>query len=129
MKTEEPTQPCPKHPEARIYVATGRCVKCALEDAAAMPWPVMTQKEAIEKGLRKYWTGKICINGHVKQRYTVSGICIGCNAMNSAKRNKKKRAELLARRGGLKLITFTVHPDDAKAIEDYATTLTTLRGL
>ena len=129
MKTEEPMQACPKHPEARVYITTSRCVECALEDAVAMPWPVMTQKEAIEKGLRKYWTGKICINGHVKQRYTVSGICIGCNAMNSAKRNRKKRAELTARRGGLKLITFTVHLDDAKAIEAYATTLTTLRGL
>ncbi len=129
IKTESQIAPCPLHPESEMYSATKRCVACTLEDAGVMPWEIMTQKEAIEKGHRKYWTGKVCINGHVKQRYTVSGICIGCNAMNSAKRVKKARVELSARYQGLESVTVTVHPEDAQAVRDTAEALTTLRGL
>lgn len=129
MKTEPHVIPCAKHPEGEIYSATKRCVACTLEDAAAMPWEIMTQKEAVTKGHRKYWTGKVCVNGHVKQKYTSSGICIGCNAMNSAKRNKKIRVELSARYKDLESVTITVHPDDAQAVRDHAATLTAIRGL
>lgn len=129
IKTEPQVTPCLKHPDSEIYSATKRCVACTLEDAAVMPWAIMTQKEAVAKGCRKYWTGKVCVNGHVKQKYTSSGICIGCNAMNSAKRIKRIRVELSARYKGLESVTMTVHPEDAQALRDYAALLKSQRGL
>lgn len=128
MKTGRPVMPCAKHPESDIYLATKRCVGCTLEDAAAVPWQIATQEEAVEKGHRKYWTGKTCVNGHIKQRYTASGICIGCNAMNSAKRVKRIRSELTARQKGLVSVSLMLHPDDAKAVRDYAAILASTRG-
>ena len=129
MKTEPHVVPCPKHPESEIYSATKRCVACAADDAATAPWPVMTRNEAIDKGYRKYWTGKICVNGHIKQKYSASGICIGCNSMNSTKYSKKIRKRLIEVNLGLESVTVTVHPEDAQAIRDYAATLSAVRGL
>ncbi len=38
---------------------------------------IITRKEAKEKGLPRYFTGKPCVNGHVSERVT-SGQCTGC---------------------------------------------------
>jgi hypothetical protein len=38
---------------------------------------LITRKEAQAAGLKKYFTGKPCKEGHVSERY-VNGGCIGC---------------------------------------------------
>lgn len=129
MNTELPITLCEKHPGSFMFSDTKRCVACTLEDAAVAPWPIMTRPEAVNGGFKKYWTGRVCVNGHIKQRYTASGICIGCNSMNSTKRNKKARAELSARYKGLESVTVTVHLEDAQAIRDTAEGLTKIRRL
>lgn len=39
---------------------------------------VISKKEAIEKGLKKYFTGIPCKRGHVVNRHVVSGVCEEC---------------------------------------------------
>jgi len=36
------------------------------------------RKEAFEKGAKRYFTGKRCINGHLSERYTTNRCCIEC---------------------------------------------------
>ncbi|MCC7005020.1 MAG: hypothetical protein IT497_00070 [Ottowia sp.] len=37
-----------------------------------------TRKEAAEKGITYFWTGKPCVNGHYASRYTKGGTCTTC---------------------------------------------------
>jgi hypothetical protein len=46
----------------------------------------MKRREAKALGLTKYNTGKPCRNGHLADRYTISGICLECGK-ESALRN------------------------------------------
>lgn len=39
---------------------------------------ILTRPEAKEKGLKTYYTGKTCKNGHDSYRYTQSGTCAQC---------------------------------------------------
>lgn len=39
---------------------------------------ILTRPEAREKGLKTYYTGKTCRNGHDSYRYTQSGTCAQC---------------------------------------------------
>ena len=129
MNTEKPVVPCAEHPDSAIFSDTKCCVACTLMEAAIAPWPIMTRPEAVNGGFKKYWTGRVCVNGHIKQRYTASGICTGCNSMNSMKRNKRVQEKLSAKYNGLEPVTVMVHPDDAQAIRDYAGVLLVQRGL
>lgn len=40
---------------------------------------LITRKQAKEKNLTRYFTGKPCIYGHISQRQTASGRCVTCN--------------------------------------------------
>jgi len=40
---------------------------------------IITRKEAKEKGLTRYYTGKPCLNGHISERLLSSGQCLTCN--------------------------------------------------
>lgn len=40
---------------------------------------IITRKEATEKGLKYYFTGKPCKHGHLCKRYTIGGQCSSCN--------------------------------------------------
>lgn len=39
---------------------------------------VISKKEALQKGLKRYFTGLTCKNGHLSERY-LDGNCIDCN--------------------------------------------------
>lgn len=45
----------------------------------------MTRNEAIHNGMKFYFTGYPCINGHVSNRYTSNGKCVECNSEYSKK--------------------------------------------
>lgn len=60
---------------------------------------IITRKEALELGLKKYFTGKPCKHGHISER-RVGGDCIGCarkyhvdNKVAIAERKRQYREE------------------------------------
>lgn len=116
MNVEPATTPCIKDHVSQVFIATKACIQCVLEMATEAPWPIMTRGEALGKGFKKYWTGKVCVNGHIRRRYTTSSICTGCNAMNAKKYNKDARAKLIALNKGLVPFETMVHPADLATI-------------
>lgn len=48
----------------------------------------MTRREAAEKGLTKYFTGRPCKRGHLTHRYVASGNCSKCSSLRGAKYSK-----------------------------------------
>lgn len=59
--------------------------------------PIVTLDYARENGLQKYFTGKVCKNGHISERYVKSKMCIECSIMhkkNIPKEVKKERARI-----------------------------------
>lgn len=40
---------------------------------------IITRAEAIKRGLRRYYTGIPCLNGHIEERYTKGMGCYGCS--------------------------------------------------
>lgn len=59
---------------------------------------IVSRKEAIEKGLKKYYTGKTCKNGHYSERYTVGSECQGCltSAVYSSRQQIKDRIQAVS---------------------------------
>jgi hypothetical protein len=58
---------------------------------------IVTRREAKAAGLDRYFSGTLCHQHHVSQRYTSNGGCIECNALYEREcieryRNKKVRA-------------------------------------
>ncbi|HFV6983653.1 hypothetical protein LOK69_00535 [Escherichia coli] len=52
----------------------------------------ITQREALELGRARFYTGKQCMHGHDSERYTLSGECVQCNN-DRARRQQKLRSE------------------------------------
>jgi hypothetical protein len=89
------------------------------------PWPVQTRGEASQLNQSKYYTGRTCKYDHVSQRYVSSGLCIACISAKS----KGFKINRDAAKSGLVPLGGMVHPDDKKAVEDFAALLTAQRGL
>ena len=47
---------------------------------------IITRKEAIEKGLKRYFTGKPCKYGHVSEKTCPNGTCVDCREAHDKKR-------------------------------------------
>lgn len=52
---------------------------------------IISRKTAIDLGLKKYFTGKPCIKGHISERYVTRHICIECNKGHRARHGQEKR--------------------------------------
>lgn len=55
---------------------------------------IITRAEAKEQGLKRYFTGKPCRNGHDAEKYTSTGGCVKCavaRANESVARNPERR--------------------------------------
>lgn len=48
-------------------------------NASSCTGPIITRKEAKSLGLKRYFTGKSCINGHICERQTRASICEICS--------------------------------------------------
>lgn len=46
---------------------------------------IIARADAIERGLKYYFTGKPCANGHFVERFTSSGACLDCERIRAAK--------------------------------------------
>lgn len=53
--------------------------------------PIITRSEALEKGLKRYFTGKPCPKGHIFQRHVSSKGCIACARQSPAHLRASKR--------------------------------------
>jgi len=60
---------------------------------------IITRKEAKEKGLARYYTGKPCKHGHLSERVTGSAQCTGCFSHRYKKmyQNPEYRQQAIAR--------------------------------
>lgn len=86
---------------------------------------IITRSEAVSKGFKKYFTGVPCKNGHISQRYTVSTLCLACNA--EAQKNQRTNINLALT--GVVPVTVKTHRNDHAAILAYADLLNLQRGL
>lgn len=50
---------------------------------------LISRKQAKAKGLKRYFTGNVCIKGHVEERMTSTGQCYGCLASDEYVKVKK----------------------------------------
>lgn len=57
---------------------------------------IITRKEAIERGLTRYFTGEKCQNGHTAERIVKKHACIECIKEQKARARKEQSAEFLA---------------------------------
>ncbi|MHA8112829.1 hypothetical protein ACX122_06895 [Kosakonia cowanii] len=53
---------------------------------------IITQRQAIDSGLTRFFTGRECAHGHKSERYTISGECVACNH-ERARRQQQARAQ------------------------------------
>lgn len=71
---------------------------------------VISRKQAKENGLKYYFTGKECINGHISKRRTVKGDCLQCirerdiRDYNSNPSKFKEKQKLIYQRDKPKII-------------------------
>lgn len=42
---------------------------------------IITRKEALQRGLKRFFTGKPCQKGHLAERNVRSGACLECNRL------------------------------------------------
>ena len=54
---------------------------------------IISREEALDKGLRHYYTGKPCVNGHIDRIYVKNKQCMACRAEYNEKRNRRYVAE------------------------------------
>lgn len=52
---------------------------------------IISKSEAVILGLKKYFTGKPCKQGHISEKYTNKSTCVECLRLSSALRIDKKR--------------------------------------
>jgi len=65
-----------------------------------MAFVLISRKEAIEKGLGRYFTGSPCKHGHICERYTKVKHCIKCDyEKNKSDAGKARRERYLAANG------------------------------
>jgi hypothetical protein len=53
---------------------------------------VIVRKEAKAKGLKRYFTGKACVHGHIVERFTCNKECVECDRIRRI--NRRAKAEV-----------------------------------
>ena len=67
--------------------------------------PIISKQEAKEKGLKRFFTGLLCANGHLEERFVSTHQCMQCARDKSITYSKtdKSRSARLARTYGVTL--------------------------
>lgn len=58
---------------------------------------IISREDARSNGLKHFFTGEPCVNGHVERRYVVSGACHKCN-LEKSRRFRERNPDLCAER-------------------------------
>jgi hypothetical protein len=59
---------------------------------------IVSRQYAIANNLPRYFTGELCVNGHIEERYTQKTTCVECERIRK-KRAREKRKELVKKTG------------------------------
>jgi hypothetical protein len=51
---------------------------------------IISRKEAKANGMKHYFTGNVCIRGHIAERFTCNKTCIECDALRRKARKAVK---------------------------------------
>lgn len=65
---------------------------------------VITRKEAVQQGLSRYFTGKVCPHGHLVERYTSTYKCVTCSAEHA--KLPRSKAQMKARYERIKHVAW-----------------------
>lgn len=87
-----PSNPCCKGHLSLRRVDNYRCVECSGETAID-PVEVksyISRREATEKGLKVYNSGKPCVKGHLSERRTINGSCVECCSIYSKSQARRE---------------------------------------
>lgn len=76
---------------------------------------LVSRKEARAKGLKRYFTGKPCVNGHTCGRYTSDGICVICKGARQKEWRQENKRYVVRKRHEDYLKTRTQHAVSNKA--------------
>lgn len=52
---------------------------------------ITTRRQAAERGMNRYFTGKPCKHGHIAERYVTSNACVACVLASTMAHNQKIR--------------------------------------
>lgn len=88
---------------------------------------IIKRKNASIEGLKFFYSGKPCKNGHDSKRYTSTGGCVMCLEQNAADYTRQNRNAARARQSGH--FVRELHPDDFLKLEAYAMALDFDRGI
>jgi hypothetical protein len=77
---------------------------------------ILTYKEAKLLGLKSYFTGKPCFNGHISQRHVVNRTCAECSADKLRDYRLDNREVLLAHKREAAKIYRKKYPEQVRAI-------------
>lgn len=91
---------------------------------------LINRQEAMEQGLRTYYTGRPCIRKHIAERYTVSGACTQCLKAASVAVHQGKLESTEDKRVLLKSLSetsFRCFDIDAQPFTDTVVALTLAR--
>ena len=58
---------------------------------------IISRKEAIERGLKRYFMGKPCLRGHIAERYTLRRDCVVCSRQRDPVAKAKSRAKWVSK--------------------------------
>lgn len=70
----------------------GKCelaLRYGLSKSLALMSDIISRKEALERGLKRYFTGKPCRQGHLAEKATVNGACCKCARVRAQNRREK----------------------------------------
>lgn len=87
---------------------------------------LIKRKEAFERGLKRFYTGKPCAKGHDAERFVTTGGCVKCNAERSSLFKKSAAAASISNLRGH--FGYPLHPDDYAAALAYCQGLDLARG-
>lgn len=85
-----------------------------------MYYPILLRKEAIARGLAKYFTGVPCKHGHLEQRYTVTSACVSCLRGYRGRIQQRVNTNKMALQLNYVQCSVKVHPQDVDAVNDFA---------
>jgi len=106
-----------------------RCILTGNRFAAystCMKFDITTRRQAMERGLKRFYTGRPCIAGHDAQRFVTTGGCVACNAARSQLfRSSAQKTQGSRLRG---YFTYDLDPADHAAALAFCQALDLQRG-
>lgn len=84
---------------------------------------ILTKKQARGLKLNKYYTGKYCAQGHMVERYVVTGRCVACSSIAT------KRQGVLDKLCLRTTLHFVVHKQDVAAVKEFVRAIKHARKL